>query len=253
MTESQPNMPFGIPQAFLAPVFDWVVHVFSPLTMVRGCVAERLQEDVGKLLRTYWFFPILLTIVTDGIVLHFYGIELKSEPLFTLLYLTFAAIKLLIVAFILLGILRLMKVRTSQGLVFVCVTVITIYNPLFSWIGIPQSISMFTLLTILKTQHLGFEDTMKYMWNHAHSISLQTARPLQAMTPFLDVVSIIISLFSATLVAECLAQLLMLERRKAYVATAVASVLTLLPTMLFGTFQLMLIFAYLNGAGDAGP
>jgi len=48
------------------------------------------------------------------------------------------------------------------------------------------------------------------------------------------------------LVAECLTQMLAIEKRKAYVMTAVGCALNLLPMFVFNMSQIVLIFPYMT-------
>jgi hypothetical protein len=57
---------------------------------------------------------------------------------------------------------------------------------------------------------------------------------------------IVIYLISTTLLAESVSQMLLVERRKAYVATAIATTLNYIPAILLGLFQIAVVFASLS-------
>ena len=183
--------------------------------------------------------------MTDAAVLYFYGIGLQSEP-FWVLYLTFTALKLICEAVILFVVLRLMRVQVTLGMAFVCFSIVAIYSPLFGWAGVPQAAHLYDVMTVLKAQHLGVMDTVSYFWHHA--VEINKALPMPDIVQYLAIVARVISLISLTLVAECLTQILQLKRPKAYAATAIASVLNLMPTILLGLSQVALIFAFMRDA-----
>jgi hypothetical protein len=244
---------FGWPRAVITSILDWSRYVFSPLSLVRESILKNLHNDVSVLVYTYWLFPILLIIATDAVVLHFYGIEFKIDQAFTLLYLAFACLKLFFGAFILFGVLRIMRVKVTQGIVFLCFSIVVMYAPLFSWIGVPQAVHLYDVLTLLKAQNLGAADTLSYFWHHAREINETLAQPLPAIAPYLTMVSYAISLLSSMLVAECLAQMLEMQRPRAYIASAIASVLNYVPAILLGLFQIILVFAYIRDKFAVAP
>jgi hypothetical protein len=236
----------GLSQTSIATVFDWARHVFSPLSLVRESLRQNLQSDIGALFRRYWITPIVLTIFTDAVVLHFYGIEFKSDPPLTLLYFTFGCLKIVLEAFVLFGLLRLMRAQVTQGIAFVCFSIVVTYAPLLGWIGVPQAVHLYDVLAFLRSQHLSVTDTITFFVSHAKEINEMLAQPVPAIVPYLGMASNAVNLLSAMLVAECLAQILRLGRGKAYAATAIASALNLIPAMLLGLFQIALIFAYIQ-------
>jgi hypothetical protein len=236
----------GLSQTIITTIFDWARHVFSPLSLVRESLRQNLQNDIGTLFGRYWITPIILTIVTDAVVLHFYGIEFKSDPSLTLLYFAFGCLKIVLETFILFGILRLMGVQVTQGIAFVCFSIAVTYAPLLGWIGVPQAVHLYDILVFLRSQHLSVTDTISFFVSHAKEINEKLAQPVPPIVPYLGMASNAINLLSATLVAECVAQILSLSRGKAYVATAIAFALNLFPAMLLGLLQIALIYAYIQ-------
>jgi hypothetical protein len=129
---------------------------------------------------------------------------------------------------------------------FVSFSIIVIYAPLFSWIGIPQAVHMYDLLSLLKSQHLGFADTISYFFAHVKEINQKLAYSVPVVILYINMAGVVIYLISATLLAECLSQMLHVERRKAYVATAIATTLNYIPAILVGLFQIAVVFASLS-------
>jgi hypothetical protein len=168
------------PQNLFAALFAWMVHLFSPYSVIRESFEQNVQDSPRNVVGRFWFIPIVLILGTDFVVLHFYGAELATYWPLTLLYLAFVSLKMVFEAFILFVVLRLMNVRVSQGVAFVNFSIIVIYAPLFSWIGIPQAVHTYDLLTLLKSQHLNFADTISYFFEHAKEINEKLAYPLRA-------------------------------------------------------------------------
>jgi hypothetical protein len=251
MGDTQYGGLLALPQAIFTSALDWPRQLFSPLSVVRDSLNRSLQNDTRTLIGAYWSFPIILAVLTDAVVLHFYGIEFKDEPAFSVLYLTFTSLKLIFEAFILFAVLRLMRVKVTQGMVFVCYSIVAIYSPLFGWAEIPRAAHLYDVMTLLKAQHFGVMNTVSYFWRHA--VAINNAMPSPDIVPYLAVVTRAISLLSLTLVAECLAQMLKLERPKAYTATAIASVFNLIPTILLGLSQMALIFAFMRDTFMGNP
>ena len=100
---------------------------------------------------------------------------------------------------------------------------------------------------------LGITDTLSYFIEHAKEIERKITLPISMVSPYLAVIATALSLLSATLVAECLSQFVKIDRPKAYIATAVASTLNLLPIIVFGAFRLTLVFAYLREGSANSP
>src|SRR5260370_38574272 len=118
-----------------------------------------------------------------------------------------------------------MSVNASPGMAFVCFSLIVIYTPLFSWIGIPQAVHTYDLLTLLKSQHLNFADTIQYFFDNAKEINEKLAYSAPQVVVNISVAGTVVYLVSATLLAESVSQMLDVERPKAYMATAVATTL----------------------------
>ena len=184
-------------------VFDWSRYIFAPLSLVRESMERNLHEDPRRLILNCWVFPALLTVCTNALVLHFYGIDFENERLVALGYVAFAGLKILAEAFILFGVLRMMHVDVTPGLTFVCFSIVVAYSPLFSWIGIQETVHSYDILALLKAEHLGVADSSSYMFSHAKEINEKLTVPIPAIVPYLAVASYAIYLFSATLVAEC--------------------------------------------------
>jgi hypothetical protein len=251
MSDTQYGGLLALPQAIFTSAFDWPRQLFTPLSVIRESLNRNLQYDTPTLVQTYWSFPIILAVLTDALVLHFYGIEFKNEPAFSVLYLTFTSLKLVFEAVILFVVLRLMRVQITLGMAFVCFSIVAIYSPLFGWAEIPRAAHFYDLMTLLKAQHLGVKDTVSYFWHHA--VAINSAIPVPDIVTYLAVVTRAISLLSLMLVAECLTQILKLERPKAYTATAIASVLNFIPTILLGLSQAALIFAFMRDSIIGNP
>lgn len=180
-------------------------------------------------------------------MLHFYGIELKTDPFLTITYLAFVSLKLVFEAFILFSVLRLMRVNNlTQGLVFICFSVVVTYAPLFSWIDVPQAMHLDDVLIFLKSLHLSVTDTVWYFFQHASEINEHLKQPVPGLLPYADMASNAIYLLSAMLVAECLSQMLNIEKPRAYLATAIALTLNLIPAMLVGLLQAAVTFSLLS-------
>jgi hypothetical protein len=247
MGEKGDGTVIGVPSMLMMIVIDWGRYVFVPLSLVRESFEKNLQNDIGSLVRAYWGVPITLSVATDAVVLHLYGVSFFSDPAFSLLYLTLTILKFLFGAFILYGVLRLMNAPATQGIAFVCFSIFVIYSPLFAWGKIPQAVHVYDVLLLLKGQHLTIRDALSYFLTHAVEIDAQT--PVPTIAPIFRLLTYTISLFSSMMVAECLTQMILtLTRTKAYVATAVATVLTSVPGVMLGIFQSILILAYISDA-----
>ncbi|MGA2311770.1 MAG: hypothetical protein ABSF87_05300 [Xanthobacteraceae bacterium] len=120
------------------------------------------------------------------------------------------------------------------------------YSPLFSWIGIPQAAYTYGIAATLRAQNLGLADTLSYFLKHTTEISEHVGIPNQTMNQYLAMLSYGVYLVSTMLVAECLTQMLAIEKRKAYVMTAVGCALNLLPMFVFNMSQIVLIFPYMT-------
>jgi hypothetical protein len=214
-------------------------------------VREALDAAHGRLtvsgiIRGFWLFPILLILVTNGIVLRFYGIELKSEPLLAVVYLTFACFNIIADAFILFSVLRLSGVAAKQAEAFLCFSILAVYAPLFMWMNVPNTVHSFDIVTYLKAQHLSLKDTVIYFFKHAKEIGETLPGPLSALFPSLWIASYAVYLLATTLVAECVVHFMKADRLKAYMATGLASALTFIPQILVGAGEMVLLFMYAN-------
>jgi hypothetical protein len=248
MAEAPSEGTLGWLQAAIMAVFDWARYICAPLWLVRESIERNLHEDPRRLILNSWVFPVLLTIGTNALVLRFYGIDFENERLVALGFVVFAALKMLVEAFILFGVVRLMRAEVTVGLTFVCFSIVVVYSPQFSWIGIQETVHSYDILALLKAQHLGVADTISYFFDHAKEINEKLTVPIPAMVPYLAVASYAIYLFSTTLVADCLAQVFRLDRPKAYTATVIASVVNYLPVIVFGLFQVALTYAFMSNA-----
>jgi len=183
----------------ISPVISWWRFVFSPLSLIREGL-HNSDEDVGHIIRNYWAFPILLVVVTNGLALHFYGIELKSEPLLAVAYLTFAGLNIILDAFIFFVVLRFCGVAVSQRMAFLCFSIMAVYTPLFSWTNIPSTVHTFDLVSYLKAQHLSFNDAISFWFAQTKEINEKLSTPVPMLAPYLSSASAAVYLLSTTLV-----------------------------------------------------
>ena len=234
------------PQSVITALFVWLVYLFRPYAAIGDIFEQKLQDSPSAIVGKFWFIPIALTLSTDFVVLRFFGADFANYWPLTLLYLAFVSLKLVFEAFVLFAVLHLMKVDVSPGMSFVCFTLIVIYTPLFSWIGIPQAVHMYDLVALLKSQHLNFADTITYFVAHATEINKKIAYSAPTVVLYINACGVVIYLISTTLVAEALSQMLDVGIRKAYVITAVATTLNYVPAILIGLFQIALAFASLS-------
>ena len=234
------------PQSIIAALFAWLVQLFRPYSIVRAIFEQNLQDNPSGIVASFWFIPIVLLLGTDFVVLHFYGADFATYWPLTLLYLAFVSLKLVFEAFVLFAVLRLMSVNVTPGMAFVCFSLIVIYTPLFSWIGIPQAVHTYDLLTLLKSQHLNFADTVTYFFVHAKEINEKLAYSAPRVVLNISVAGSVVYLISATLLAELVSQMLNVERPKAYVVTAIATTLNYIPAVLVGLFQIAIVYASLS-------
>jgi hypothetical protein len=183
-----------------------------------------------------------------GQVLHFYGIELRTDPFLTLFYLAFASSKLILEALILFIVLRVMGEKVTQGVVFVCYSIAVTYAPLFGWIDIPTTVHTVDILELLRSQHLNLTDTAVYYFQHAKELNDKLGQPLPIVRPYLGVLTNGLYIISTMLVAECLAQVSNIAKPRAYIATALATILNIVPQMLVAQFWITLTFEFLTGS-----
>jgi hypothetical protein len=246
-------MMFGLPQAIITAVFDWARYLFAPLDLIRETSAQHLESNTGRLIVGYWSAPIVLCIVVDALVLRSYGIKLESDAELTLLYLTFAILKVLAGGYLLFLVLRLTGVKVTSGVTLLIFSITVVYSPLFSWIGIPQAAFTYGVAATLRAQNLGLSDALSYFLEHAKEISEQVGRPNQTIGQYLSMFSYGFYLLSTMLVAECLTQMVEVERRKAYVITAIGCALNLAPVFIFNLSQIALVFPYMTGVPNQMP
>ena len=116
MSDTSSQRVFGWPQAMIAAVLSWFRNLFSPVSLVRESIEGNLQDDVVSLFARYWVVPIIVILATNAVILHQFGIELKSDPALFLLYMAIACGRLVFEAFILVCVLWIMGIRVPQGL-----------------------------------------------------------------------------------------------------------------------------------------
>lgn len=227
-------------------VSEWATLVFRPLELFTYVIRDKPGSDAIKVMTRFWWLPIFFTVLVDGATLHTFGIELNSEPVFSLAYTTISILKPFCEAILLYYVLRLMKIDITLELVFICYTMTVIYAPIFSWLKIPSLIQNYSLLVHLKSQHLDATGTFQYFTAHSKEIMKSISLPFPSVAPYLSSFSSVISLLASTLVAECISQSGEISRPKAYAATAVATAANVIPFAIFVSTQLLLVYAYLK-------
>lgn len=236
----------NLPQSIISALFAWLIQLFQPYSIIRSIFERNLQDNPSGIVGNFWLIPIVLLLGTDFIILRFYGLDFTSYWPLTFLYLAFVSLKLVFEAFVLFAVLRLMDVNVTPGMAFANFSLIVVYTPLFSWIGIPQAAHTYDLLSLLRSQRLNFADTITYLFAHAKEINEKLAYSAPLFVQDISVVGAVVYLISATLLAESISQMLNVGRPKAYVVTAIANTLNYIPAVLVGLFQIAAVYASLN-------
>jgi hypothetical protein len=238
---------FGWIHSFVSALFAWLTYVFFPISVIRDCLKGNLQDSPVRVMGGFWIAPVILMLVTNALILHFYGIELNSNPYLAIFYLVIPACGFVVEALILFVVLRAFGVKATLGLVFLCFSMFVIYAPINSWAQIANAIRSDELLVLLKSQHLSLSGTVLYLFQHATEINEQQLNntPLpKDVYYYAGMASGVIYLLSATLVAECVSQMLELQRPMAYLATAVVSAINLIPGIFLSLVQASMTFAF---------
>jgi hypothetical protein len=240
-------MSIGWINALISPVLSWLTYVYSPTTLIRECTTDNLRDSPIQVMAACWIAPITLMLVTNALVLHFYGIDLKSDPYLAVFYLVIPACAFVTEAFILYAVLKKIGAKITLSLAFICFSMMVIYAPINNWVQTANAIQGDELLALLKSQNLSLSESFLYLLQHAAEINKKISSEWFSgrIYYYAQMISVVIYLFSATLVAECVSQMLNLERPKAYVATAFASAINLIPGIFLALVQACVTFAFI--------
>jgi hypothetical protein len=238
----------GWPFTIIPPVFNWLRSFFAPVAIVRECIRNNLQDDTGNLFGQYWAVPGTAILTTNAFVLHLFGVEIKSDPVLIALYLVVACARLIFEAFVLVIVLRLLKVRVQQGLVLVCYTIAVVYAPLFNWLSIPASLHQHAILSFIKSQKIEAGDLISYFFANIEEITRSTGPAFPKYAVEIGAANWCVNLISGTLVAECLCQAGKVLRQRVYVAVFLAQIADVIPTFLLMLIQTFITFSYMPAA-----
>jgi hypothetical protein len=151
-------------------------------------------------------------------------------------------------AYVLVVVLGLLKLRVPQGLVLVCYTIAVVYAPLFSWLSIPASLHQHAILSFIKSQNVEPGDLVSYFFKNIDEITRSTGPPFPKYWAELGAANWCVNLISGTLIAECITQVGKVRRQRVYVAVFLAQVADVIPTILLTVIQLFITFSYMPGA-----
>jgi hypothetical protein len=248
MHDSPAPSTSGWPFTIIAPVFNWFRSLFAPVAIVRECIKNNLQDDLTNLFAQHWVVPGMIILATNAFVLHQVGIEIKSDAVLIALYMLVACGRLVFEAFVLIIMLRLLKLRVQQGLVLVCYTIAVVYAPLFNWLSVPAWIHQHAILGFIKSQNVEVGDLPSYFLNNIQLISERFGPPLSRWGGEISSANWCMNLISGTLVAECISQSGNVARQRVYVAVFLAQVGDVIPTTLMSLAQTFITFSYMHGA-----
>jgi hypothetical protein len=195
----------------------------------------------------YWAVPGMAILATNAVVLHQFGIELKSDPVLIALYLFVACMRLVFEAYVLIVVLGLLKLRVPQGLVLVCYTIAVVYAPLFSWLSIPASLHQHVILSFIKSHNVEAGELASYFFKNIDEITRSTGPAFPKYWAEIGVANWCVNLISGTLMAECITQVGKVGRQRVYVAVFLAQVADVIPTVVLTVVQLFITFSYMPG------